>query len=120
MSPVARSFPVTVADDPSANRYELLVDGELAALTSYLMVPASAKIVFTYSELRPGFEGQGLGRQLATAVLEDVRRRGLIVSARCPFFRTFIEDHPAYHDLVERADRGPGAVPDPVRQAAGG
>jgi uncharacterized protein len=119
MSPVARSFPITVADVPTANRYELLVGGELAALASYLMVPASAKIVFTYSELLPGFEGQGLGRQLATAVLEDVRRRELVVSARCPFFRTFIEDHPAFHDLVERTARPRRALADPVRQAAG-
>jgi uncharacterized protein len=120
MSPVAGPFPITVADVPTVNRYELRVDGELAALASYLMVPASAKIVFTYSELRPGFEGQGLGRQLATQVLEDVRRRELIVSARCPFFRTFIEDHPAFHDLVERTGRLQRAVADPVRQAAGG
>jgi predicted GNAT family acetyltransferase len=99
MSPVARSFPISIADDPSLNRYELLVDGELAATANYLLV--ARKIVFNYTELLPGFEGRGLGQQLATAVLDDVRQRQLTVVARCPFFSTFIEDHPGYGDLVD-------------------
>jgi uncharacterized protein len=94
-----RSFPITIADDPSVNRYELLVDGELAATATYLLVPG--RIVFSYTELMPGFEGRGLGQQLASAVLDDVRKRGLAVVARCPFFSTFIEDHPGYRDLVD-------------------
>src|ERR1700722_8159023 len=92
----ARNFSVSVADDPSADRYELLVDGDLAATANYVLLPG--KIVFSYTELMPGFEGRGLGQQLASAVLDDVRQRGLGVVARCPFFVTFIEDHPDYGD----------------------
>ena len=99
MSPVARTFPITVADDPAAQRYELLVDGQLAASAHYSLT--SGKIVFHYSELLPGFEGRGLGPQLANAVLDDVRQRGLVVGARCPFFSTFIEDNPGYSDLLD-------------------
>jgi predicted GNAT family acetyltransferase len=95
----ARTFSSTVADDPAVSRYELLVDGELAATANYSL--AAQKIVFTYTELMPGFEGRGLGQQLAADVLEDVRRRQLAVVARCPFFSTFIEDHPGYGDLVD-------------------
>jgi uncharacterized protein len=98
MSLDARTFPITVADDPSLCRYELLVDGELAATANYLLGPS--KIIFSYTELMPGFEGRGLGNQLANAVLDDVRQRGLTVVARCAFFSTFIEDHPDYEDLV--------------------
>jgi len=114
MSPVARSFPITIADDPTVSRYELLVDGELAATANYLM--ASGKIVFRYTELMPGFEGRGLGQQLASAVLDDVRQRGLLVVARCPFFSTFIEDHPGYSDLVDP----PLADTVPILRMAGG
>ena len=99
LSTVARTFPNTVADDPEAHRYELLVDGQVAALANYSITPG--KIVFLYTELLPGFEGRGLGQQLANAVLDDVRRRGLVVGARCPFFSTFIEDNPSYGDLVD-------------------
>ncbi len=99
MAPVARSFPITVADDPDRSRYELLVEGELAATAHYLLVPG--RIIFSYTELMPGFEGRGLGQQLASAALDDVRRRGIAVIARCPFFSTFIEDHPSYEDLID-------------------
>jgi hypothetical protein len=99
MSPVARTFPISIADDATACRYELLVDGALAATANYAL--ATSTITFRYTELMPGFEGRGLGPQFARAVLDDVRQRGLTVVARCPFFSTFIEDHPDYDDLLE-------------------
>jgi predicted GNAT family acetyltransferase len=99
MSPVARTFPISVADDPASNRYELVVDGVLAATANYQLIPG--KMMFTYTELMPGFEGRGLGQQLASAVLDDVRQRGLVIAAHCPFFVTYIEDHPDYRDLVD-------------------
>jgi hypothetical protein len=114
MPPGARSFPITVADDPASSRYELLVDGEVAATANYLMT--ANKIVFRYTELRSGFEGRGLGQQLASAVLDDVRQRGLTVIARCPFFSTFIEDHPRYSDLIDP----PLAASVPALRVAGG
>jgi uncharacterized protein len=99
LSPLARAFPITVADDPTAHRYELLVDGVLAAAATYALEPG--KIVLLFTELFPGFEGRGLGQQLASAVLDDVRQRGLVVVARCPFFSTFIEDHGDYGNLID-------------------
>lgn len=114
MPPGARTFPISVTDDPSANRYELLVDGQLAATANYLLT--SGRITFVYSELMRGFDGRGLGQQLASAVLDDVRRRRLMVVARCPFFSTFIEDHPDYADLV---DPSLGATSRSLRLVAG-
>ena len=113
MSPVARTFPISIADDPTVCRYELLVDGELAATANYLL--SADTITFRYTELQPGFEGRGLGPQLARAVLDDVRQRGLTVVARCPFFSTFIEDHPEYGDLVDESM----AVAIPMLRVAG-
>ena len=39
----------------------------------------------------------------AQAALDDVRAQGLRVIARCPFFASYIDRHPAYADLVESA-----------------
>jgi hypothetical protein len=99
MATVAPSAAISVADDTSLNRYELRVDGVLAAAATYLLVPGG--IVFNYTELMRGFEGRGLGGHLAGAALDDVRRRGLRVAPRCPFISTFIEDHPDYADLLD-------------------
>jgi predicted GNAT family acetyltransferase len=96
-----RSFPMTFTDNSSANRFELQVDGRVAAVASYVLAPG--KIVLNYTELMPGFEGRGLGQILANAVLDDVRLRGLRLAAKCPFFSTFIEDHPEYADLIDRS-----------------
>ncbi len=113
MPPVARTFPMSVVDAPRRDRYELIVDGAVAAIANYQL--SQAVILSTYSELMPGFEGRGLGRQLARAVLDDVRDRGLTVVARCPFISTFIEDHADYGDLIDP----PMAHPIQERHLAG-
>ncbi len=94
----ARIGAMTVVDDVSLSCYELHVDAELAAAASYRREPG--RIVFTYTELMPGFEGRGLGQRLASGALDDAREQGLTVVARCPFISTFIEDHPEYADLL--------------------
>jgi uncharacterized protein len=106
MAAVAPPVAITVADDVRSNRYELRVNGELAAAATYQLVPG--RIVFRYTELMPGFEGQRLGGQLAGLALADIRRRGLRVVPRCPFIATYIEDHPDYRDLLD------SPVPDSV------
>ena len=105
MSPLAQNsiapdLSLTVADDPAASRYVLRADGVLAATAKYTLSPGKIELVFT--ELLPGFEGRGLGAHFAAAVLDDLRARHLAVVTHCVFFRTFIEDHPGYNDLVAR------------------
>lgn len=89
---------ITVADNPAANRYELQVDGELAAFTTYRLHPD--RIVFLHTETLDAFAGHGLGGRLARAALDDARARGLHVVPRCPFVARYIVEHPEYQDLV--------------------
>ena len=89
---------ITVADNPLANRYELHVDGELAAFTNYRLEPG--RIVFTHTETLDAFKGIGVATHLARAVLDAARARGLRVVARCPFVASYIAEHPEYQDLV--------------------
>ncbi len=86
---------VTLVDQNRLDRYELHVNGEVAAVSKYVREPQG--LVFRYSELMRGFEGRRLGRVLAERVLSDVRRRGVAVAnISCPLLREFIEDHPEY------------------------
>jgi predicted GNAT family acetyltransferase len=89
---------VTVADNPSALRYEIRVGDDLAGFAAYTRL--RDVITFTHTEIDPAFEGQGLGSTLARAALDDVRAKGLRVVPRCPFIRAYIERHPEYADLV--------------------
>lgn len=88
----------TVSDQPDASRHELRDDGELIGVAAYILRPDA--IVFTHTEVADAYEGQGAGSQLAREALDDARRRGLRVVARCPFIAGWIERHPAYADLV--------------------
>ncbi len=84
-----------VIDHDQMNRYELRVDGRLAAVAIYRR--EDDRIAFTYTELMRGFEGRRLGDVLAACALEDVRRRGAqLGDVSCPFIGAFIEDHPEY------------------------
>jgi predicted GNAT family acetyltransferase len=89
---------MTVADNPEANRYELLVSGELAGFVTYERSPG--QIVFIHTETLDAFSGQGVAGHLVGAVLDEARARGLRVVPRCPFVKDYIDEHPEYRDLV--------------------
>ena len=90
----------TVTDDADHHRYVLDVDGRLAGQVVYSLHPG--RITFLHTEVEPEFEGEGVGSQMAKAVLDDARRRGLAVEPQCPFIAEYIARHPAYADLVRR------------------
>jgi predicted GNAT family acetyltransferase len=81
-----------------ASDYEITVDGKHAGLAAFTERPDA--VVFTHTEIADGFEGKGIGSQLAQAALDDVRRRGLSAVPHCPFIKGWIDRHPDYRDLV--------------------
>ena len=89
---------ITVADNPSAERYEIHVDGGRAGFVTYRLAPGV--ITFLHAEVDPTRERQGLGSRLVRDALDDARARGLRVRPICPFVAWFVETHEAYHDLV--------------------
>jgi predicted GNAT family acetyltransferase len=96
---------IVVSNVPAELRYEAR-DGEtLAGLAAYLLTQ-NHLIVFTHTEVEPGYEGNGVGSQLAKAALDDARTRGLGVVPLCPFIKGWIERHPDYADLVHELPVG--------------
>jgi predicted GNAT family acetyltransferase len=93
----------TVTDHDAEARYELTVDGDLAAVVEYTLRPGV--IALNHTETRPGFEGHGVAGRLVREVLADARARGLAVLPFCPYVNEYIRRHPdEYLDLVP-ADR---------------
>jgi len=89
---------IEVRDERAEGRYEAWVGGQRAGLVAYRVHPGLLDLVHT--EVAPEFEGRGVGRHLATFVLDDARRRGLRIRPTCPFIAGFIRRNPAYQDLV--------------------
>lgn len=91
---------VEIRDNQQDSRYEIRSDGELAGFVTYQLHPHH--ITFIHTEIEPAYEGEGLGGQLAKAVLEDARQRGLSVVPICPFIAGYIRRHPdEYLGLVK-------------------
>ncbi|HWV96089.1 MAG TPA: GNAT family N-acetyltransferase [Xanthobacteraceae bacterium] len=87
-----------VRNNAEKHRYELSVDGHLAA--TYYRV-AEGVITFVHTEVPDALAGRGIGSKLVKGALDQVRADGLKVVAQCPFVKAYIEKHPDYADLLK-------------------
>ena len=90
---------LVVTNNEDEHRYEAHIGEELAGIAEYSL--GEGLVTFTHTEVQDAFECRGVGSALARTALDEVRAAGeLKVRPLCPFFRTWIERHPAYQDLV--------------------
>jgi predicted GNAT family acetyltransferase len=94
---------VSVQDDPLASRFELRVNGVLAGYVSYR--DARSGRAFEHTVIATEYQGMGLASQLIRYALNEARATGRNVLPFCPFVRSFIQQHPAYLDLVGQPER---------------
>lgn len=87
-----------ITDNKAQHRYELAVDGHLAA--TYYEI-ADGVITFVHTEVPSELGGRGIGSKLIRGALDQVRASGSKVIARCPFVKAFIDKNPAYQDLLQ-------------------
>ena len=87
-----------IINNKAHHRYELTVDGHIAA-TYYKL--ADGVITFIHTEVPPELGGKGIGSKLIQGALDQVHADGLKVIAQCPFVKAFIEKHADYTDLLK-------------------
>ena len=87
-----------VTNNRTHHRYELAVDGHLAA--AYYGI-ADGVITFEHTEVPPELGGKGIGSKLIKGALDQLRAEGLKVIAQCPFVKGYIGKHPEYADLLK-------------------
>jgi predicted GNAT family acetyltransferase len=87
-----------VSNNPAHHRYELAVDGHIAA--TYYQI-ADGVVTFVHTEVPPELGGKGIGSILIKGALDQVRAAGLKVIAQCPFVKAYIDKHPDYADLLK-------------------
>jgi predicted GNAT family acetyltransferase len=85
---------IEVRDNPDAERYDLLVAGEIAGMAEYR--DREGRRIFFHTEVHDAYAGRGLGNRLARGALDDALARGLHIVPRCPFIRAWLERHPDY------------------------
>ncbi len=94
----------TVVDDAAEHRFEMLVDGEVAAIIVYRVEDGGA-YAFMHTATRPSFARQGLASALIADVLARMRAGGHPVLPYCPFVNQYLRTHPEYADLVPGTER---------------
>lgn len=93
-----------LTDNTARSRYEMVVDGVTAYVT---YARHGDRLTLVHTKVPKALGGRGVGSSLATAVLEDVRKRGLRVEVECEFLEAFIKRHPEFADLVVEPDDAP-------------
>ena len=86
-----------VINNKAQHRYELTVEGHLAA--TYYSI-ADGVVTFIHTEVPPELGGKGVGSALVKGALDQVRADGLKVIAQCPFVNAYIGKHAEYADLL--------------------
>jgi predicted GNAT family acetyltransferase len=89
-------------DNPTASRYELIVDRHAAVATYELH---DDTITFIHTVVPEALRGRGIATQLIEFALASVRERGLRVIPQCEFFLAYMRKHAETHDLLAPAGR---------------
>ena len=87
-----------IVDNKAQQRYELVVDGHLAAA---FYKRDGDVITFIHTEVPPELGGRGVGSKLVQGALDQVRSAGESVIAECPFVKAWIGKHFEYKGLLK-------------------
>ncbi|MFF0488963.1 GNAT family N-acetyltransferase [Nocardia sp. NPDC003482] len=101
---------LTVSNNTEQARFELRVDGNLAGIAQYQ--DTAGERAFVHTEIYPRYEGQGYGRKLVQAALDDTRDEGFGILPLCPMVHHFVESRPQYVALVPHWARERFGLPD--------
>jgi uncharacterized protein len=90
-----------VIQNQELDRFELVIDGDVAGFTAYRI--DGKNIVFTHTEVNSDEREHGLAGRLVQAALDQVREHmDYRVVAQCPYVSHWISQHPDYQDLLRR------------------
>jgi predicted GNAT family acetyltransferase len=88
----------TFRDNPLYCRFELFLDGDLAACMKYTM--NGGQIILIAGIEHPEFRDQGIDATLMRQIVLNTHKRRLGLVPQCPMARTFLTDNPQYQTLT--------------------
>ena len=91
---------VRVERNDERRRFEALLGDKVAGVAEFV-ARGDRIVIFTHTEVREEFEGQGIGSRLARGALEHVRQQGQLVQSTCAFMSQYLREHPEYADLLD-------------------
>ena len=89
---------ISVVDNPTAQRFELKVSGQLAVIEYHRN---NGVVTLTHTYVPAELGGRGIGSTLTQGALELIKARGETIVPQCSFISAFITRHPEYAHLVK-------------------
>ena len=90
---------ITREDGPVQGRYVARIEGIDAEAELVYRHAAPKLIVAVHTEVPDAFRGRGIGRLLATRMVEQARKEGVRINAQCPFVKAERQKHPEWADV---------------------
>ena len=90
---------ITREDRATRGRYVARIDGIDAEAELTYSRASPQLIIADHTEVPDVFRGQGLGRLLATRMVEDARAEGVKIFVLCPFVNAERKKHPDWADV---------------------
>lgn len=92
---------ITREDAPTRGRYVARVEGIDAEAELTYSRAGPNLIIVDHTEVPDAFRGQGMGRKLATRMVEDARKEGFKIFALCTFVNAERQKHPDWADVFQ-------------------
>ncbi len=92
---------ITREEQPTRGRYVARVEGIDAEAELTYSRAGPNLIIADHTEVPDAFRGQGMGRKLATRMVEDARKEGFKIFALCTFVNAERQKHPDWADVFQ-------------------
>ncbi|HTD27860.1 MAG TPA: GNAT family N-acetyltransferase [Xanthomonadaceae bacterium] len=86
-----------IGDNPGAQRFETIVDGQLCVLDYGVR---GRTLLLNHAGVPSAVGGRGIAAALTKHALDSARQRGMDVVPNCSYVAAWITRHPIYADLV--------------------
>jgi len=92
---------ITREEGPTKGRYVARVDGIDAEAELTYSRSSPTLIIADHTGVPDVFRGQGIGRLLATRLVEDARKERVKIYVLCPFVNAERKKHPDWADVFQ-------------------
>ena len=89
-----------VIDNPSASRFEVLIDGEVVGFADYVVRGDVVELPHTVVDR--SVRGRGMAAILVERSLVSIRASGRTVLPTCWYVAQFIDTHAGYDEILHR------------------
>jgi predicted GNAT family acetyltransferase len=90
---------ITREDQATRGRYVARIEGVDAEAELTYSRSSPTLIIADHTAVPDAFRGQGIGRLLATRMVEDARKEGVKIYVLCPFINAERKKHPEWADV---------------------